>query len=147
MSDVMVGMRTPWHLWAVGVLSLLWNAGGAFDYVMTKSEAGWYVANLTPEQVAHMQAFPLWMDIAWPLGVWGAVAGSIGLLLRKAWAVWAFGLSLIGLLFATFYNFVWTDGMAIMGGTGVVIFNVVLWAVAILLLVYATAMKSRGVLA
>jgi hypothetical protein len=26
---------TPWHLWLVGVLALLWNSFGAFDYVMT----------------------------------------------------------------------------------------------------------------
>ena len=25
----------PWHLWVVGVLSLLWNAFGATDFVMT----------------------------------------------------------------------------------------------------------------
>src|SRR3546814_7159427 len=29
-------VKTPWHLWVVGVLSLLWNAVGAFDYTMTK---------------------------------------------------------------------------------------------------------------
>jgi hypothetical protein len=147
MSVVTAETRTPWHLWVVGVLSLIWNAGGAFDYLMTRTGAEWYVANLAPEQVAHMNAFPLWMDIAWPIGVWGAVIGSIGLLLCKAWAVWAFGLSLIGLLFATIYNFVLTDGMAIMGGTAVVLFNIALWAVAILLLLYAMAMKTRGVLA
>ena len=147
MSVMTAEARAPWHLWVVGVVSLIWNAGGAFDYTMTKSDAAWYVANLTPEQVAHMNAFPLWMDIAWPVGVWGAVIGSIGLLMRKAWAVWAFGLSLLGLIASTVYNFMLTDGMAIMGGAGVAIFNIALWAVAILLLLYAMAMKNRGMLA
>jgi hypothetical protein len=31
-----VSMRTPVHLWIVGILSLLWNAMGCFDYVMTR---------------------------------------------------------------------------------------------------------------
>lgn len=146
MSVVTAETRAPWHLWVVGVVSLIWNAGGAFDYLMTRTGAAWYVANLSPEQIAHIEAFPLWMDIAWPVGVWGAVIGSIGLLMRKAWAVWIFGLSLAGLFLATVYNLVLTDGMAIMGGTGVALFNVALWAVAILLLLYAMAMKNRGVL-
>ena len=146
MSDVTLGMRTPWHLWVVGIVSLLWNAFGAFDYLMTRTGAEWYVANLTPEQVAHLNAYPLWVDIAWPLGVWGALLGSIGLLLRKGWAVWMFGISLIGLLFSTIYNFVLTDGAAAMGGTLIVIMNIVIWAIAILLLVYANAMRNRGVL-
>mgnify|MGYP001366416146 FL=1 len=146
MSDVTLGMRTPWHLWVVGIVSLLWNAFGAFDYLMTRTGAEWYVANLTPEQVAHLNAYPLWVDIAWPLGVWGALLGSIGLLLRKGWAVWMFGISLIGLLFSTIYNFVLTDGAAAMGGTPIVIMNIVIWAIAILLLVYANAMRNRGVL-
>lgn len=146
MSDAAAAMRTPWHLWVVGVISLIWNAFGAFDYLMTRSGVDWYVANFTPEQAAFMDAYPLWVDIAWPLGVWGALLGSIGLLMPKGWAVWMFALSLFGLLLATIYNFVLTDGIAVMGGTPVVIFNIAIWAIAILLLVYAVAMRSRGVL-
>jgi len=29
--------NTPKHLWVVGVVSLLWNAVGAFDYFMSKT--------------------------------------------------------------------------------------------------------------
>lgn len=147
MSKLTAGMRAPTHLWVVGAVSLLWNAFGAFDYLMTRMRVEWYVANLAPEQLAHMAAFPLWVDIAWPLGVWGALLGSVGLLMRKAWAVWAFAVSLLGLVLATVYNFVLTDGMSVMGGTPVLVMNVLIWAVAILLLVYAVAMKRRGVLA
>ena len=25
--------KTPWHLWVVAVLALLWNGAGAFDYL------------------------------------------------------------------------------------------------------------------
>jgi hypothetical protein len=28
--------KTPWHLWVVGILSLLWNAFGGYDYTMTQ---------------------------------------------------------------------------------------------------------------
>ena len=37
-------MKTPLHLWIVGVLSLLWNAGSGYDYLMTRLESTAYLA-------------------------------------------------------------------------------------------------------
>ena len=73
------------------------------------------------------------------------VAGALGLLLRRRWAVWMFGLSVIGLVVTTVYNFVLTNGAEVMGG-GAVIFTVVTWLVAILLYGYARGQSARGVL-
>src|SRR3546814_17451825 len=49
-------VKTPWHLWVVGGLSLLWNAIGAFDYTMTKMDNAAYLAGFTPEQIAYFQS-------------------------------------------------------------------------------------------
>ena len=49
-------------------------------------------------------AMPTWMYGPWILGVWGAVAGSILLLMRSRFAVWAFGLSLIGAVVSLIYG-------------------------------------------
>ena len=43
--------RAPWHLWAVGIVGLLWSAMGAFDYLMTQTENESYMARFTPEQL------------------------------------------------------------------------------------------------
>src|SRR3546814_13177448 len=85
--------KTPVHLWAVGVLSLLWNAVGAFDYMMTKLGNADYLSAFTPEQIAYFQGFPLWANIGWAFGVWGSVLGSILLLARSRHAVTAFARS------------------------------------------------------
>ena len=82
----------------------------------------------------------------WAFGVWGALAGAIGLLLRKKWAVWAFAISIAGLLGTTIYNFGMSNGAEIMGSGGVM-FTVVIWVVAIFLQVYACTQSRRGVLA
>ena len=29
--------KTPWHLWVIGIVATLWNAGGAYDYTMTQT--------------------------------------------------------------------------------------------------------------
>jgi len=100
----------------------------------------------TPEQLEYFYGFPTWTVAAWAFGVWGALLGSIALLLRKAWAVWAFGISIAGMVFTTIHNFVLTDGAALMG-PGALAFSAVIWVIALFLFFYARAMTKRGVLA
>jgi len=138
-------VKTPVHLWIIGVLSILWNAGGAFDYSATQLRLESYMSQFTPEQLEYFYAFPPWMDAAWAVAVWGSLLGSVLLLLHKSWAVGLFGAAILGLAISTVYNFVLSDGMAEMG-SGAAIFTVVIWVIAILLFIYARAMAKRGVL-
>lgn len=145
-EDMIETPATPWHLWVLGALSLLWNAGGAFDYTMTKTHNADYLASFTPEQIAWFDGFPVWMNAAWALGVWGAVAGSVLLLLRHRWAVAAFAVSLAGLIVGTIYQFGMSDMPESLKTPGGWAFTMALWIVAIFLLWYAMRMRSRGVL-
>lgn len=137
--------RAPVHLWIVGVLALVWTAFGAFDYLATQLEYEPYMSQLTQEQLDYFYGFPAWEVAAWAFGVWGAFLGSVALLLRKRWAVWLYGLSLLGLAVSTVYNFVLSEGLEVMGTTGVV-FTVIIWIIGILLFVYARAQEKKGVL-
>jgi hypothetical protein len=137
--------KTPVHLWIVGILALLWNAMGAFDYLATQLELDSYMSQFTPEQLEYFYSFPKLMTACWAFAVWGAVAGSIGLLLRKKWAVWAFVVSCAGMIVTTIYNYGMTDGAEIMGSTGV-IFSVVIWVIALFLLWYSWSQAKKGVL-
>jgi len=104
MSDMTV--KTPWHLWAVGGISLLWNAFGGYDFIMTTTQGAAYMtaSGFDQPMIDYYMAMPTWMYGPWILGVWGAVAGSILLLLRNRLAVWAFGLSLIGAVVSLIYG-------------------------------------------
>ena len=138
-------LKTPWHLWVIGILSLLWNAIGAFDYTATQYRLESYMSKFTPEQLEYFHSFPAWADAAWAVGVWGSLLGSILLLLRKELAVWLFGLAILGLVATTVYNFVLSNGAALMGN-GAVIFSVIIWGVALFLYFYSSAMAKRRVL-
>jgi hypothetical protein len=137
--------RTPVHLWIVAVLAFLWTLMGAFDYLATQLGLEFYMSQFSEEQLAYFNAFPAWMVAFWAFGVWGAFAGAIGLLLRKKWAVWAFVVSIAGMIVTTIYNFGMTNGAEIMG-TGGVIFTVVIWVVAIFLLCYSWSQAKKNVL-
>lgn len=138
-------IRTPTHLWIVGVVSALWNSFGALDYTMTQTKNAAWLAQLSPELLAYIESAPAWSQAAWAMGVWGALAGSLLLLMRSRLAILSFILSLAGLAVNTFWQFGATDGISIMGSSAVWM-NLTIWVVAIALLVYAQRMKANGVL-
>lgn len=137
--------RTPAHLWIVGILAVLWNAMGAFDYSATQLKLEFYMSQFTQEQLDYFYAFPAWMDAAWAVAVWSSMLGSLCLLLRKSWAVGLFGLAILGLAGSSLYSFVLSDGAEMMG-SGAAMFTAVIWVIAIVLFFYARAMAKRGVL-
>ncbi|PIB22839.1 hypothetical protein BFP76_09920 [Amylibacter kogurei] len=140
-------MRTPWHIWLIGIVSLIWNSFGALDYVMTQTRNEAYLASFTPEQLAFFHSFPAWADGTWALAVWASVAGSILLLLRSRFAVTAFIISFIAMIITTFHNLVLAEVKAyeIMGPEAVII-SIVIFIIALALMLYARAQKMRGVL-
>ncbi len=135
----------PRHLWIVGGLAVLWNAIGAFDYLATQMEWAFYMGQFSETELDYFYGFPAWAVAGWAAAVWAGLAGAVGLLLRRRWAVGAFVVSLVGMAVSTLYSFGMSEGAAVMG-TGGVIFSVVVAAVAVFLLLYARRMAARGVL-
>ncbi len=143
--------KTPWHLWVIGVLATLWNAVGANDYVQTQMgnrgyfEMMGFDAATIDAALAFFEGAPAWVDAAWALGVWGGLAGSILLLLRSRWAIAGFVASLLGLVGSTIYQTQMELPPELAAMNSPAMFAVI-WAVALLLLWYAWAMRRRGVL-
>jgi hypothetical protein len=135
-------------LWVAGVVSLLWNAGGGYDYIMTVTENADYFSQYTPEQIDYLTSSPVWTMAAWAIAVWSAILGSVLLLLRSRWAEPAFWLSLAAILATAAYSFVLSEvSMAELIGPFAVVFSVVVLVVAVLLVAYSHWMRKRGVLA
>ncbi|RST32095.1 hypothetical protein HMF7854_03410 [Sphingomonas ginkgonis] len=144
--EVRLASRTPLHLWIVGVLSLLWNSIGCVDYTMSRLHNAAYLANMPAEQLAYFDSFPAWAIALWAFGVWGALAGSVLLLLRKRWAVTAFAISLAGLVLMTVYQLGLSNAPAMMHTASNYGFTALLWLIAIALLLYARRQAANGVL-
>lgn len=141
-----ITQKAPTQYWIVGGLATLWNAFGAFDYVMTQTRNAAYLAGFTDPQRVYFDSFPVWMEAAWAFGVWGGLLGSLLLLMRSRHAVAAFAVSLAGLAISTLYQYGLNAPPAEMMTGAMIAMNLVIWAVAIGLLVYAMRMKARGVL-
>jgi len=140
--------KTPIHLWIVGIVSLFWNAGGAFDYVMTRTNAAEYLAAQPDARLMMLDQAPLWFGFTWALGVWFSVIGSLLLLMRSRFAGATFALSLIGLLGSAVYTYGIADGgsMVAAAGTAAIVFTIAIPVLLVLQWLYARAMTRRGVL-
>lgn len=137
--------RAPAHLWIVGLLSLLWNGFGAYDYVMSVTRNEAYLANFPPEIAAFLDSFPAWANAAWAIGVWGSVLGSVLLLLRSRHAASAFILSLIGAA-ASFAFQLSIEIPASLAGPASWLIPLAILCAIVLQWLYSRAMAKRGVL-
>ena len=138
--------RTPAHLWIIGILALLWSAGGCFDYWMTETANQTYLGKMPADAVAYMNSLPKWLTAFWAVGVWGGLAGSILLLMRSRYAVWAFALSFIGAVVGLGYQMFMTNMPASMKAGMMGIMPWVIIIAAGLFLWYAMSADRKGVL-
>jgi len=138
--------RAPWHLWVMGVLAVLWNSMGAFDYLMTQTRNEGYMSDYTPEQLEYFYGFPAWVVAFWAIAVWGGVLGAVLLVLRKKLAAGVFLVSFLSMVVTTIYNFGLSNGLEHMGDPFSLVFTALIFLFALLLFLYARAMKYRGVL-
>jgi hypothetical protein len=145
--------KAPWHLWVVGVLGLLWNGGGGgANYLQVKRASPEFFAQqaemlgTSPEVVSDYFAnYPLWADIAYGFGVWGAVGGSILILLRSRFAALAFALSAVGFVLGIIYQLI-APLEGVSAGVFFWGFNAVIFATIIGQWLYARWMTKAGAL-
>lgn len=149
METVMIDslLKTPWHVWLIGVIAVLFNFIGVFDFTMSMAQGAEYQASagMTPDQIAHYQEMPSWMMVVWAVGVFGAFLASILLLLRRKLALPIFVLSLAAFLISLLYTYVLTDGGAVMG-QNMAIASAVIAGLLVFFSWYAWLMATRGVL-
>ncbi len=138
--------RVPAHLWIIGIVSLLWNAYGCYEYLMTETQNQAYLAKISAEQLAYWETLPGWLVAFWALGVWGGLIGSILLLMRNRYAVWAFGASFIGALIGIGYQVVVAPMPASLTPGLLAFMPYVIIAFAGFLLWYSWKQEKNGVL-
>jgi len=144
MSETKVA-KTPLHLWIVGIVALLWNLMGAYDYLMTQTENEAYMSKFTPERLELFYGYPAWLVAFWAIAVWGGVVGAVVLLLRKKLAVPVLAVSFLCMVVTSIYNYGFAGGADIAGGFELV-FSAAIFVVALALVIYARAMAKKGVL-
>lgn len=146
MSDIAIEQagpsKAPWHLWVIGILSLLWNAAGAYTIMTAQSGVP---MDMDAGEIAYYASQPAWFVAATDLVLVSAVLAAVALLLRSRWAVHLYGLSMAGIVVTSVYDI--AAGTALLlQDQGWLILSCVTTALAIAQLAYAMAMRNRRVL-
>lgn len=134
--------KTPWHLWAVGVLSLLWNASGAWVFVQAQTGNP---MDMDATEIAYYAEQPLWAVVLTDLAFAGAILGAVALLLRSRWAPPLYLLSIAAIVFSTVGDIARGSAL-LLQDQGWLTLALVTTGLALLQWLYARWMGKRGVL-
>lgn len=132
---VPLSSQRPAHRW-IAFAALAWNLLGLLAFAMQFTMSAEQAAALPAADRAVHDATPAWLMAAFALAVGGGVLGSVGLLLRRRWAVAAFAVSLGALLVQVAGGYLATPLWRASGMAGAAM-PALLLLVAVLLLRYA----------
>lgn len=85
-----------WSFWLISVVALLWNIGGAINYIMQTDPE--FVSTLPDTHRAIIVNRPAWATGGFAIGVFGGALACLLMLLRKSIAFHVFIASLLGIL-------------------------------------------------
>src|SRR3546814_7731025 len=114
----MKAMKLPASVWIVGCRALLWNLVGLAAVVMQVAMPAEALGAMPAEQRAIYEATPSWLYVFYGLATFGAVAGSIGLLLRRRWAVSVYLVALVALVLQVVASYAVTPAGSVSGAAG-----------------------------
>ena len=142
MSDVINGKPNT-NFWIIGGAALVWNLIGLGFYIGQVTISPEEFAKLTESQQDFFLATPSWATAAFAIAVNAGVLGSVLLLLRRAWAIPVFAISLAAIVVQDVDAFVMRDVYGIMGISSLIIPSMV-FVIGIALFLYARVTKDRG---
>jgi hypothetical protein len=88
----------------------------------------------------------MYAQVGWGLGVWLGLLGSVLLLVRSRYAVWAFGISLVGAIFSLGYQIALAPPLPGADSPMMKAIPYVVIALCAFLFWYAWTMEKKGVL-
>ena len=118
--------KPPIWFWIVSGLLLVWNLMGVAAYLAQVYMSPEALAALPEAEQTLYEAVPAWATAAFAIAVFAGAIGCVGLLLRKAWAIPVFYVSLAGVLVQDIYNFFIGNTMEVYGASAIAMPIVVL---------------------
>lgn len=133
----------PRWYWVIAAVALLWNLIGClfFGIELFAQEAA--MESMTEAQKLWVRSIPGWIYVVYGLAVLTGVAGSIGLFLRKGWAVAMLTISLVAVIVQMVYTMIIGGGLQAMGPSGLAMPSLVI-GIAAALLWFSRYARSRS---
>ncbi len=136
-------MVPRWY-WVVAVLALLWMLFGVLAFVMDPLTSDETLAAMSEAERELFLARPTWLFAIYGAAVFAGLGGAIGLVLRRAWSVHAFLLSLAFVIVQFVFVLFVMNAIGRIGPAAALPFPLVIFAIGAGLLWFSFAARSRG---
>lgn len=136
----------PGYFLVFGIVFLLWNLVGDAFYLMQVTADLGEMAKTDPITARFLGEAPTWAWSAYAIAVWGATLASILMLMKRGLAVAVYAVSLIAVVARFGHDFFATDMLTVTGWMGA-LFPIFIFIVGVVELLFARAMKAKGIIA
>ena len=136
--------KLPITFWIIAIVGLVWNAMGVFNYFIQTFISDAALASLPEEQQSLLNATPAWINIVFAIAVFGGFLGCLALLLKKAWAIPLFLISLIAIVVQMGYSTFMTDASKVYSVFMAVVMPIIVIAIGLFLWYYAKSSERKG---
>lgn len=140
----MAPVTPPRSYWIVAGIALVWMLFGVAAWFMDFLGSEAMVAQMTDAQRELYARRPQWIFLLYAVAIFTGLAGAIGLLARKAWAVTAFAVSLVAAIIQFGYTLFVMGAIELLGVATAVPFPVVVLAIGTALWRFSLRAKARG---
>lgn len=142
MSDLING-KPPTSFWIIAGVALVWNLAGIMIYYMQVTALPEDLAQYYNEaELEFITSIPAWATSAHAIAVTAGALGCLFLLLRKAWALPMFIISLAGIFVQDVHAFLIADGIGVWGMQATIL-PVIVFVIGVGLIFYSRSAKDK----
>ncbi len=131
-----------WFSW-VTYIAIAWNLIGVIQFYVHISITPETLATLPIAQQELISSMPDWVNIAFAVAVFFGLFGSIALLLKKAFALHLFLISMLGILVQNYYSFFMSRAFDELGPAAIAV-PATVSIIGVLLIMLSMKAKSQG---
>jgi len=135
--------RVPILFRVIAIAGFAWNLTGVAMFFLQTGLDPEQIAALPEAQRVVYEAMPSWLAVFYGIAVFTGLAGSLGLLLRRRWAIPLLAVSLAAVLVQMTVLYLLTPAWEASGASGASM-SLVIAGIAAFLLVYAQRAATRG---
>ncbi|MDQ2069073.1 hypothetical protein [Natronospira bacteriovora] len=136
--------QPPRWYWIVSGLALVWMLFGLLSLIMDPMTSEEALAEMSEAQRELFEARPAWLFAVYALAILSGLGGTVALLLRKAWALPLFTVSLVAVVAQFVYVLFILDAIGRIGAAEALPFPLVIFTVGALLLWLSVHANRRG---
>lgn len=143
MSEETASAGVPKSFWWIGGAFLLWNIIGIGSYISSVTMSPEAIAALDAVERDYIMTTPAWVTGAFAIAVFGGTLGSVFLLMKKAWALPVFVISLVAVI-VQFSHTIFMSELVQARGLTSLILPLLIFVIGVIEIWYSRSARQKG---